>query len=103
MFTAEKDKNVKSFDDINKEAKKIKDETASYAKSNSNEAMNETKDVAREAGKNVYDFFNRNYKKLKGAEESASHTIKSNPLASAAAIFATGLVIGSALRRSRKV
>ena len=102
MFNAEKEKNVKNFDDVSKEAKKLKDETVFYVKSNPNEAINEAKDKAREAGKDVYDFFKRNTAKLKDTSESAAHTIRVNPLTSAAAIFATGLIIGSALKGSRK-
>ncbi len=92
----------KSFDDVNRDAKKLKDDTSSYLQSDPSDALDRAKGKAREAGKNVYDFFKSNSGKLKKAEESASRTISSNPLASAAAIFAAGLVLGSALKRSRK-
>jgi ElaB/YqjD/DUF883 family membrane-anchored ribosome-binding protein len=102
MFNNEKEKNIKSFNDAAKEAKKVKDETVSYVKENAEEALDQAKYTAREAGKNVYNFFKRNSTKLKDAEENAVSTIRTNPLASAAAIFATGLVVGAILKRSRK-
>jgi len=105
MFNPEK--NNKSFDDVNKDAKKLKDDTSSYvksefAKSDASDAVNQAKDKAREAGKNVYDFFKNNTGKLRQAEENASRTISSNPLISAAAIFATGWILGALLKRNRK-
>ena len=104
MFNPEKDnKNIKTFDDVNKDAKKLKDDSILYIKSDSDDAIRSTKERAREAGKNVSEFFRNNSKKLKTAEESASRTIKSNPLASAAVVFATGIVVGSALRRTRRI
>jgi ElaB/YqjD/DUF883 family membrane-anchored ribosome-binding protein len=102
MYIAEKDKGIKSFDDVSKEAAKLKDETVSYLKNKPEEALNEVKDKARDAGKNVYNFFKRNTEKLKDQSEVAAETIKTNPLTSAAAVFATGLVIGAILNRSRK-
>ena len=66
------------------------------------ETVLEAKDKAREAGKNVYNFFKRNSAKIKDTSQNAANTIRSNPLKSAAAIFAAGLVIGSLLKKSRK-
>ncbi len=109
MFNPEKEKSIKNFDDVSKDAKrlkddsiKLKDEAVSYAKSNADEAIGDAKAKAREAGKNVYDFLNRNSKKLKDAEETTVRTIKDNPLVSAGTAFAAGLILGSIFKRSRK-
>jgi ElaB/YqjD/DUF883 family membrane-anchored ribosome-binding protein len=102
MYNTEKDKSIKSFDEINKEASKLKDDSISYLKSKPADAVNEVKDKAKEAGKNVYDFFKRNTAKLKDSSKVAADTISVNPLTSAAAIFATGLIVGSIFNRSRK-
>jgi ElaB/YqjD/DUF883 family membrane-anchored ribosome-binding protein len=104
MFNPEKDnKNIKSFDEISKDAKKVKDDSVAYIKSDAEDTIKTSKERAREAGKSISEFFRNNSKKLKIAEESASRTIKSNPLASAAVVFATGLVVGSALRRTKRI
>ncbi len=104
MFNAEKEnKNVKSFDEISKEAKKVKDDSIAYIKSDSSDAIRSSKERAREAGRNISEFFRNNSKRLKTTEESAARTIRSNPIASAAAIFASGLVLGAALKRSKKI
>jgi ElaB/YqjD/DUF883 family membrane-anchored ribosome-binding protein len=98
----EKDKNIKNFNEAGKEAIRLKDETVSYIKSNTEDAVNEVQDKARAAGQNVYDFFKRNGAKIKDSSETASSAIRHNPLASAGAIFATGLIIGAILKSGRK-
>jgi ElaB/YqjD/DUF883 family membrane-anchored ribosome-binding protein len=103
MFNAEKNSKIKSFDEISRDAKKVKDDSIAYIKADSEESIHNAKDRAREAGKSISEFFRNNSKKLKGAEDSAARTIRSNPMASAAAIFATGLFLGSALKRSKKI
>lgn len=103
MFT---EKN-KDFNDISKDAKKVKndairvkDEAVSYAKENSDTVISEAKSKAREAGKNVYDFFKSNKQKLIDAEETASRKIKNNPLTSASVLLASGFILGSLFSRA---
>ncbi len=101
MYVSEKEaKNVKNLDDAARQAKKLKDETVDYVRSETKEAMTDAKARARDAGRDVAEFFKENGKKLRDVEEKASDKIRANPMASAAAIFASGLVVGALLKGS---
>ena len=108
MFTSEKATN-KNFNDINNDAKKVKndalrvkDEAIDYAKSNSDSVLSDVKGKAREAGKNVYDFFKTNRQKLINAEETAARRISDRPLTSGAALLAAGFILGNLFTRSKR-
>ena len=90
------------------ELKSAKDSALSSARSNGTAAefadraestVRHLREHARDAGEKVQHFFSHRREDLTQARDTAERTIRSNPLASAAAAFVSGMIIARIFKR----
>lgn len=107
MYQSKDKKNAeKHLDNAGNELRSAKDSAVSAAKGEANrlqdraeEKVRDLRETAREAGEKVSTFFNERRDDAQHVREKAETTIRSNPLASAAAAFAVGAIISRLFKR----
>lgn len=80
-------------------AKEIKDQAVAGAENTFDVARSQLRDIARNTGAKVHDFFSEKREQLGDAKVTAEETIRANPFTTAAAAFAAGALFVTLFKR----
>lgn len=85
--------------DVQEAAEEITNQSVSSIETTLDAAKSQLREVARNTGAKVHDFFSEKKVQLTDAKSSAEQTIRANPFTTALAAFAAGAVVASLMKR----